>query len=68
MGGSSSRFPENLAIISRANTAREIAVATGFDKALMKLVTDRARQAAAVHAPGIQVRPLLCGYDGGVVL
>ena len=60
--------PENLAIISHANTAREIAVATGFDRALMELVADRARQAAAVHAPGIQVRPLLCGYDGTVVL
>jgi cobalt-precorrin-5B (C1)-methyltransferase len=58
---------ENLAIILRANTAREIAVATGFDKALMKLVSDRARLAAAVHAPGIQARPLLCGYDGVVM-
>jgi cobalt-precorrin-5B (C1)-methyltransferase len=60
--------PENIAIISHANTAREIAVATGFDKALMELVSDRARQAAAVHAPGIQAHPLLCGYDGTVVL
>ena len=60
--------PENLAIISHANTAREIAVATGFDKALMKLVADRAMQAAAGHAPGILVRPLLCGYDGIVAL
>jgi hypothetical protein len=34
----------------------------------MELVADRARQAAAGHAPGIQVRPLLCGYDGTVVL
>jgi cobalt-precorrin-5B (C1)-methyltransferase len=59
--------PENLAIISHANTAREIAVATGFDTTLMKLVAGRARQAAAVHAPGIEVRPLLCGYDGTVV-
>lgn len=59
--------PEYLAIISGANTAREIAVASGFDKALMKLVCDRAREAAAIHAPGIQARPLLCGYDGTVV-
>ena len=59
--------PECLAIISRANTAREIAVACGFDKALMKLVGARAREAAAVHAPGIQARPLLCRYDGTVV-
>lgn len=59
--------PEFLAVISGGNTAREIAVASGFDKALMKLVGDRARRAAAVHAPGIQARPLLCGYDGTVV-
>jgi cobalt-precorrin-5B (C1)-methyltransferase len=59
--------PEILAIISQANTAREIAVATGFDGTLMKLVAERARQAATAHAPSIQVRPLLCGYDGTVV-
>jgi cobalt-precorrin-5B (C1)-methyltransferase len=60
--------PEYLAIISHANTAREIAVATGFDKALMECVAGRVRQAAALHAPGIQVRPLLCGYDGTVIV
>jgi cobalt-precorrin-5B (C1)-methyltransferase len=60
--------PEYLAIISDANTAREIAVATGFDRTLMECVADRVRQAAAVHAPGIRVRPLLCGYDGTVVV
>lgn len=59
---------ENLAVISHANTAREIAVATGFDKELMGLVACRAMQAAAVHAPGIQALPLLCGYDGTVAL
>ncbi len=60
--------PEKLAIIEHANTAREIAVVSGFDRELMELVACRARQAAAVHAPGIQARPLLCGYDGMVVL
>ena len=59
--------PENLAIISGANTAREIAVTTGFDTVIMALVAFRAVQAAALHAPGIQARPLLCGYDGKVV-
>ncbi|MFZ2949635.1 MAG: cobalt-precorrin-5B (C(1))-methyltransferase CbiD [Desulfuromonadaceae bacterium] len=58
---------ESLAVISHANTAREIAVATGFDRDLMELVACRARQAAAVHAPGIQLHPLLCGYDGTIV-
>lgn len=60
--------PEHIAIILHANTAREIAVATGFDRKLMELVAGRARDAAAVHAPGIQVRPLLCGYDGTIVI
>lgn len=60
--------PEHIEIISHANTAREIAVATGFDRTLMNVVADRVMLAAAVHAPGIQVRPLLCGYDGTVLL
>lgn len=61
-------FPlDYLDIISNANTAREIAVATGFDRAFMKLVADRATLAAAVHAPGIRIQPLLCGYDGLVI-
>ncbi len=59
--------PELLAIISRANTAREIAIATCFDAALMSLVKTRAIQSAAQHAPGIRVQPLLCGYDGTAV-
>ena len=59
---------EIIAIITHANTAREIAVATGFDKKLMGLIADRARMAAVVHAPGIHVQPLLCGYDGTVCL
>lgn len=58
--------PEKLAIIAHANTAREIAVATGFDMALMGLVAARAREAGAVHAPGITICPLLCRYDGGI--
>ena len=60
--------PEFLAIISHANTAREIAVATGFDRALIELVANRATEAAAAHAPGVQAHPLLCGYDGTVVV
>lgn len=59
--------PDYLEIISNANTAREIAVATGFDTTFMKLVADRAALAAVLHAPGIRIQPLLCGYDGLVV-
>jgi cobalt-precorrin-5B (C1)-methyltransferase len=58
---------EILAIISKANTAREIAVATNFDKTLTDLVDERVRQAASGHAKDIQVQPLLCRYDGTVV-
>ena len=58
--------PEHLRIISDANTAREIAVATDFNKTLMELVANRARHASTVHAPGIQISPLLCRYDGTV--
>jgi cobalt-precorrin-5B (C1)-methyltransferase len=60
--------PENLAIIAHANTAREIAVATGFDETLMELVAVRARQACALHATGIEVHTLLSRYDGTVVV
>ena len=56
-----------LEIISHANTAREIAVATGFDRGLIELVSVQARKAATKHAPGIRVRPILCGYNGMVV-
>jgi cobalt-precorrin-5B (C1)-methyltransferase len=56
-----------IALIKQANTAREIAVASGFDPPLMQIVMRQARQAAAVHAPGLQALPLLCGYDGAVV-
>lgn len=57
---------EILAIISHANTAREIAVATAFDSALVEILSRRARLAATVHAPGIELHTLLCGYDGTV--
>ncbi len=61
-------FSEILAIIAKANTAREIAVATAFNRPLMRLVADRAIEAATVHASGTKARPLLCGYDGTVML
>lgn len=56
-----------LEIIMQANTAREIAVATGFNKAVTDLVAKHAVKAAALHAPGIMVQPILCGYNGTVV-
>ncbi|MDD2581547.1 MAG: cobalt-precorrin-5B (C(1))-methyltransferase CbiD [Desulfuromonadaceae bacterium] len=58
---------DNQAIISNANTAREIALATGFDRTLMEVVAGRAMLASDLHAPGIKIRTLLCGYDGVIV-
>ncbi len=52
-----------LDLISHANTAREIAIATDFDTTLMEIVSARAQRAAAVHAPGITIIPMLCRYD-----
>jgi cobalt-precorrin-5B (C1)-methyltransferase len=54
-------------VIASAHTAREIAIATGFDIKLMKLVTIHAEQAAVGHASDIEPRFLVCGYDGNVV-
>ncbi len=59
--------PHIIAVITQANTAREIAVSCSFDAELMQLVATRAEQAAAVHSPGIAAQPLLCGYDGNLV-
>ncbi|MDD5284932.1 MAG: cobalt-precorrin-5B (C(1))-methyltransferase CbiD [Desulfuromonadaceae bacterium] len=57
-----------ISIIANANTAREIAIASGFDTKLMELVADRTKQAATLHAPGIAAQPLLCGYDGTIAM
>lgn len=54
-------------IIANANTAREIAIATGFDMKLTELVIMRAEQATVGHASDIEPRFLVCGYDGNVV-
>jgi len=59
--------PDLISIISQANTAREIAIASGFNVGLMQLVADHAVKAARQHAPDITALPLLCGYDGAVV-
>jgi cobalt-precorrin-5B (C1)-methyltransferase len=64
--GEAGLSPKLINLISQANTAREIAVASCFDTKLMELVADRAKKAAARHAPGIAPEPLLCRYDGGV--
>jgi cobalt-precorrin-5B (C1)-methyltransferase len=58
---------EIINVIANANTAREIAVTTEFNKTLIELVAGRARQAAVLHAPGIAARFLVSGYDCNIV-
>ena len=54
-------------IIANANTAREIAITSRYDPALISLVTTRAEHATINHALGIAARFLVCDYDGAVV-
>lgn len=61
-------YPGIIAIIANANTAREIAIASGFDKSLIKMVAERVKIAATLHVPDIDVRPILCGYNNLVIL
>jgi len=56
-----------LDLISSANTAREIAVSTGFDPALVALAAKMAIRAARGHAPGIEPRFLVADYNGRIV-
>ena len=47
-----------------ANTARHLLEASGYDKALIELVCDKAAKACALCAPGLPVRIFLAGYQG----
>lgn len=60
--------PRTISIVTHANTAREIAIASYFDPLLIRLVIGQAYQAAALHAPSTSSSFLLCGYDGKVIL
>ena len=56
-----------LDLISSANTAREIIIASNFDPILMELVCCHARQAALDHVPGIAPLFLAADYNGAIV-
>jgi cobalt-precorrin-5B (C1)-methyltransferase len=56
-----------LATISGANTAREIAIASSFDPALLELVFRHARGAVSKHAPRISPQFLVADYSGNCV-
>jgi cobalt-precorrin-5B (C1)-methyltransferase len=51
----------------RANTARQVLEEAANDPALIALVCDRVREAAARLAPGVAVQVLLAGYDSRVL-
>ena len=59
--------PVIISLIRQANTAREIAVKSGFDPKLIGIVALRAQQATRAHAPQVRPRFLVCAYDGNVV-
>jgi cobalt-precorrin-5B (C1)-methyltransferase len=64
------RWPEAAAFASlaaRANTARQVLEESDNPVELVRLVTKRARAAAAAMAPGLEIDVLLVGYDGKVI-
>jgi cobalt-precorrin-5B (C1)-methyltransferase len=59
--------PALLDIISGANTAREIAVSTHFNQALVALAGKMAASALRSHAPGIEPLILVADYNGRII-
>lgn len=59
--------PELISLIRQANTAREIAVASGFDRDLIEVVAHRAEGAAFRHSELAGTRYIVCDYNGNVV-
>lgn len=53
--------------ITGANTAREIAIASNFDPALLGLTARQALQAARSHAAGVSPRFIVADYTGRIV-
>ena len=56
-----------ITVIPQANTAREITLASSFDKTLLELVCRRAQAAANSKAPSLQVEFLVADYSGNIV-
>lgn len=57
-----------ISVISGANTAREIALATLYNPQLLELVCSKVLEAVERHVPGLDPAILVCGYDGTVIL
>lgn len=58
--------PEVVETIASANTAREIALSTGFHPGLLALTARMALQASQCHAPGIHPLFMVADYSGRV--
>jgi len=56
-----------LETIAKANTAREIAIASGFDPQLLELLFRQARLAIGMHAPAVSAHFLLADYNGNCI-
>jgi len=56
-----------LDLISRAHTAREIALESGFDTALLEIVCCQAQSAVLNHAPGLHAGFQVADYGGNIV-
>ncbi len=59
--------PELIEAVSRAATAREIALNTAFNPTLMALVAGKALQAIGNHAPGLKPFFMVADYTGRVI-
>ncbi len=58
---------QTLDLITGANTARQIIIASDFDPILLELVCRHAHDAARSHAPGILPSFLMADYGGNIV-
>jgi cobalt-precorrin-5B (C1)-methyltransferase len=56
-----------LETIAKANTAREIAIASGFAPQLLELLFLHARLAIGMHAPAVTAQFLLADYNGNCI-
>jgi cobalt-precorrin-5B (C1)-methyltransferase len=54
-------------VARQANTARQVLQDSGNDPELIRLVCGRAKESAAVMAPGLEVSVMLVGYDSEIL-
>jgi len=57
-----------IATIARANTAREVAIACGFEERLLELACRRAHDATSRFAPSLRAEFLVADYSGNIVI